>query len=144
MSAVSAVSLELFAVPSHTYPQGVCNDGTAAGYYHDTDLSKLGKVRVHLNGGNLCDSDQTCLDRCDRDHDVEVDNHLCTADTRQTVQQDDGLFAGGEKNPLHDFWLVMVPYCSNDTWAGKGYSDQSGYYFHGKQPLPPLQPLPSH
>ena len=120
VSAVSAVSLELFELPSHTYPQGVCNDGTAAGYYHDTDLSKLGKVRVHLNGGNLCDSDQTCLDCCDRDHDGEVDNHLCTADTRQTVQQDDGLFAGGEENPLHDFWHVMVPYCSSDTWAGTG------------------------
>ena len=26
------------------------------------------KVHVMLRGGNLCDSQETCLDRCDKDH----------------------------------------------------------------------------
>ena len=50
--------------PSQTYPLGVCNDGTHAGYYHDTDTSKQGhKVHVNLQGGNLCDSAQDCHTR---------------------------------------------------------------------------------
>merc|ERR1711970_1562745 len=91
VSSVSSVSLELFELPSNTYPQGICNDGTRAGYYHDTDLSKLNKVHVHLNGGNLCDSDQTCEDRCDQDHDGQVDNRLCTASTKQAMEKNHGL-----------------------------------------------------
>ena len=31
---------ELFELPSQTYPDAICNDGTRAAYYHDTDLSK--------------------------------------------------------------------------------------------------------
>jgi len=131
-SLVSCATLELFELPSHTYPDSLCNDGTHAGYYHDTDLSKLDKVHVHLNGGNLCDSDQTCLDRCDQNHDGQIDNHLCTASTKQTVQKDTGFFSSREDNPLHDFWHVMVPYCSSDTWAGTGHSDGTKLYFHGK------------
>ena len=29
-------------------PQPLCNDGSQAGYYHDTDYSKLAKIHVHL------------------------------------------------------------------------------------------------
>ena len=65
--AVPAVDLELFELPSHTYPDALCNDGTRAGYFHDTDLTKLDKVHVHLNGGNLCDGDEACVERCDQD-----------------------------------------------------------------------------
>ena len=129
---VSAVTLELFELPGHTYPQAVCNDGTVAVYYHDTDYSKLGKIHVDLEGGNLCDSDETCLARCDRDNDGEVDNHYCTASTGQSIQMNKGLFSSDEENPLHDFWHVHVPYCTSDTWAGTGYSEQCRYFFHGK------------
>ena len=130
--AVPAVDLELFELPSHTYPDALCNDGSRAGYFHDTDLTKLDKIHVHLNGGNLCDDDEACVERCDQDHDGVVDNHLCTAATKQTQHRNNGLFSSDQENPLHDFWHVIVPYCSSDTWAGTGYSAESGYYFHGK------------
>merc|ERR1719369_1817762 len=91
--SISCAILELFELPSHTYPHSLCNDGTHAGYYHDTDLSKLDKIHIHLNGGNLCDSDQSCLDRCDQNHDGEIDNHLCTASTKLTIERDSGLFS---------------------------------------------------
>ena len=132
VSSTTAVTFELFELPSHTYPQALCNDGTEAGYYHDTDLSKLDKVHVHLQGGNLCDSDVDCLARCDRNHDGEVDNSLCTASSRQTIDVNGGLFADDEENPLRDYWHVNVPYCSSDTWAGTGKSHETGYFFHGK------------
>merc|ERR1712141_211677 len=129
--AVSA-NLEWFELPSHTYPDSLCNDGTHAGYYHDTNFTKLKKVHVHLNGGNLCDSDETCLARCDQNHDGVVDNHLCTASTVPAVHKNNGLFSDSQENPLQDFWHVMVPYCSSDTWGGTGYSEGAGYFHHGK------------
>ena len=59
-----AARFELFQLPvnSAPHPQPYCNDGSQAGYYHDTDYTKLGKVHVHLQGGNLCDSDQEQTD----------------------------------------------------------------------------------
>ena len=70
-----AVRLELFELPEHSYPhpQPYCNDGTQAGYYHDTDFSKLGKIHVHLQGGAMCESDDACVHRCDTDGDGVVD-----------------------------------------------------------------------
>ena len=44
---------------------------------------RLSKVHVHLEGGNLCDSDEACFDRCDQDHDGQVDNGLCTGPVTQ-------------------------------------------------------------
>ena len=84
---VQSTTFELFQLPQNSYPhpQPYCNDGTQAGYYHDTDYSKLGKVHVHLEGGNLCDSDGDCEVRCDRDGDGQVDNRLCTASTQQVT-----------------------------------------------------------
>jgi len=130
---IDSATLELFELPSHTYPNSLCNDGTHAGYYHDTNLTKLDKIHVHLNGGNLCDSDATCLERCDPNHDGIIDNSLCTASTKPTVHQNNGLFSDDEENPLHDFWHVMVPYCSSDTWAGTGKSQETGYFYRGKE-----------
>ena len=79
LSQSKAVKLELFELPEHSYPhpQPYCNDGTQAVYYHDTDFSKLGKIHVHLNGGSLCDSDEACIQRCDKDGDGIVDNRVC-------------------------------------------------------------------
>ena len=39
-----AVHMEHFVLSSTEYPAARCNDGTQAGYFHDTDLSKLDKV----------------------------------------------------------------------------------------------------
>ena len=60
VETVAATRFELFQLPENAqpHPQPVCNDGSQAGFYHDTDYSKLGRVHVHLQGGNLCDSDQ--------------------------------------------------------------------------------------
>ena len=84
------------------------------------------QVHVHLLGGNLCDSDSTCQERCDGDGDGVVDNRLCTADTRQTVDNQHGFFSESEENPLRDHWHVVVPYCSSDTWAGTGRAHGTG------------------
>ena len=45
---------------------------------------------------------------------------------------EDGLYSNKTENPLADYWHVIVPYCSSDTWAGTGRSEVTGYYFHGK------------
>ena len=85
VDTVRATRFELFQLPetSWPHPQPYCNDGSQAGYYHDTDYTKLGRVHLHLEGGNLCDSDQDCLARCDGDGDGEVEGRLCTASTQQ-------------------------------------------------------------
>ena len=43
-----------------------------------------------------------------------------------------GVYSNRSDNPLADYWHVIVPYCSSDTWAGTGRSLETGYYFHGK------------
>ena len=50
---VEATVFELFQLPEavHPHPQPYCNDGSQAGYYHDTDYSKLARVHVHLQVG---------------------------------------------------------------------------------------------
>ena len=42
------------------------------------------------------------------------------------------MYSNHSDNPLADYWHVIVPYCSSDTWAGTGSSEVTGYYFHGK------------
>ena len=129
-----ATRFELFQLPvnAEPHPQPYCNDGSQAGYYHDTDYTKLGRVHVHLEGGALCDNDQDCLTRCDADGDGEVEGRLCTASTQQVLVKEGGLYSNNTENPLANYWHVIVPYCSSDTWAGTGRSEVTGYYFHGK------------
>ena len=40
LAVAEGATFELFELPSQTYPDAICNDGTRAGFYHDTDLSK--------------------------------------------------------------------------------------------------------
>ena len=47
--------------------------------------------------------------------------------SEQTIQRGTGFFSDDEANPLRDYWHVIIPYCSSDTWAGTGYSQGSGY-----------------
>ena len=54
------------------------------------------------------------------------------ANTREVMVQEGGLYSNHSDNPLADYWHVIVPYCSSDTWAGTGRSLETGYYFHGK------------
>ena len=54
------------------------------------------------------------------------------ANTREVMVQEGGLYSNHSDNPLADYWHVIVPYCSSDTWAGTGRSQVTGYYFHGK------------
>ena len=75
---------------------------------------------------------QDCLARCDADGDGEVEGRLCTASTQQVLVREGGLYSNNTENPLADYWHVIVPYCSSDTWAGTGRSEDTGYYFHGK------------
>ena len=61
-----------------------------------------------------------------------MEGRLCTASTQQVLVMEDGLYSNKTENPLADYWHVIVPYCSSDTWAGTGRSEVTGYYFHGK------------
>ena len=77
-----------------------------------------------LNGGAFCDSKDSCLDRCDPNHDgvsplflpkeikkelsQEVDNHLCTADNRPSIHSNYSFFSPEPQNPLHDYWCLMI------------------------------------
>ena len=47
-AVVNGANFELFELPSQTYPDAVCNDGTRAGFYHDTDLSKYVNCKVNF------------------------------------------------------------------------------------------------
>ena len=50
----------------------------------------------------------------------------------QVMVREGGLYSNSSDNPLANYWHVIIPYCSSDTWAGEGRSEVTGYYFHGK------------
>ena len=52
--------------------------------------------------------------------------------SHQVMVREGGLYSNSSDNPLANYWHVIIPYCSSDTWAGEGRSEVTGYYFHGK------------
>ena len=61
----------------------------------------------------------------------------------QVIVRGNGLYSDSSENPLSNYWHVIVPYCSSDTWAGTGRSEDTGYYFHGKHIFRSVSSYPS-
>jgi len=87
----------------------VCSDGSAYKFFFRPGLSE--KLMVYFQGGGACWSGSTC------DPDLEPSYKI------NLSQVDPGVFDGilnfnNSENPLTDYSIVFVPYCSADVHIG--------------------------
>lgn len=93
------------------FPGARCRDGSAAGLYTIRGAAK--KLAIILEGGGMCESDQSCL--------VNADNmqHPLVALGDLMLLTGTGLFNRQRSdNPIHDWSVVYVPYCTGDQMIG--------------------------
>jgi hypothetical protein len=85
------------------FPQAYCRDGTQAHLMvHLNSASK--KLAIYLEGGGACFNDTTCK--------------LANVDL-PSYALGQGIFNFGRAdNPIHDFNVFYVPYCTGDVHAG--------------------------
>ena len=99
--------------PAQEAPGGRCLDGSPAGYYYSPPSSGTGSRWVlNLEGGGACFDAGDCAERAasplgssvEWDPERDGDEMLMSRDP--------------ERNPLHDFHHVLIPYCTGDAHAG--------------------------
>ena len=94
----------------------MCSDGSAFHYWvHQGDPAK---VLFYLNGGGACFSAETCASK--------------SATYNTNLADDHGPGSGGifdlanPANPLADYSMVVVPYCTGDLHLGDAVHDYGG------------------
>lgn len=110
--------------------QAVCNDGSEAAYYwaEATDPQKARLFVVWLEGGDQCESEQTCRERM-------VDNPgLMSSKTWQAERSLDGVLSTGDPT-FGGANIVQVAYCSSDNHGGDRNASAAtfGWHFRGRR-----------
>jgi len=97
-----------------TYPDAVCNDGSASGYYWAAGRANSSDWIVLLESGGWCWDAPSCAKRC---ADGSKDHRRCTSSGWQEERSFSGLLAS--KAPrLANANKVYVPYCTSDAHVG--------------------------
>jgi hypothetical protein len=115
-------------VGDFTYYQvdgAICRDGSPAGYYLRKGTSK--NLAIFLNGGGVCFDDFFCgINPSNVDQSLPGEDLFgATLDqissallpVRQTPP-DEGLLKKDPTNPVSEWSMVFVPYCTGDVYAG--------------------------
>ena len=90
-----------------------CRDGSPTGIFVNPTLS-MDRVLVYLQGGGACFNEATCANNAEN-----VEEALRTAGGDGTVPGSGGMFDRADPaNPLRDWSLVYVPYCTGDNHFG--------------------------
>lgn len=99
------------------FPDTQCRDGSKAGIAVSKNSASK-KLMIFLEGGGACFDAQTCLA-----NPANVG--------RQTAEKTTGVFdRANSNNPVRDWNIVYVPYCTGDTHAG----DNAGFNVPGVGP----------
>jgi hypothetical protein len=103
----------------------ICRDGSPAGYYLRKGTSK--NLVIFLNGGGVCFDDFFCgINPSNVDQSLPGEDLFgATLDqisgallpVRQTPP-DEGILKHDPTNPVTDWSMVFVPYCTGDVYAG--------------------------
>eukprot|EP00746_Dinoflagellata_sp_MGD_P002486 gnl/MRDRNA2_/MRDRNA2_104849_c0_seq1.p1 gnl/MRDRNA2_/MRDRNA2_104849_c0~~gnl/MRDRNA2_/MRDRNA2_104849_c0_seq1.p1 ORF type:complete len:945 (+),score=161.57 gnl/MRDRNA2_/MRDRNA2_104849_c0_seq1:151-2985(+) len=109
------------------HPNAKCNDGSpAAFYYGAADAEHQKKWHIHLEGGNWCYDQKSCMGR------------LLTA-AKQTgsqywpAQEDlGGIFEQSSSNPVNGWHHVYVKHCTSDGHMGNAEKNWIPSYKKGK------------
>ncbi len=108
----------------------VCNDGTPAAYYFRRGQG-TGSQRwvIHLQGGGMCSSVETCQQRSMSTPSLMTSNGLPLTRTGSGVQAPSAYDNPDFFNANH----VYVHYCSSDLWSGdrEATAESGGWHFRG-------------
>ncbi|MET0341876.1 MAG: pectin acetylesterase-family hydrolase [Polyangiales bacterium] len=109
----------------HEVDGAVCRDGSPAGYYVRAGASS--NLLIFLNGGGICYDDFFCgINPANVNSSLPGENLLAASldivsgalvPVRQ-VPPDAGIFKKDPRNPVADWSMVYVPYCTGDLHAG--------------------------
>ena len=116
--------MQLFALPTATFPGALCNDGSPAIlYFRPGRGAGLGHWLIELEGGGGCRTAQECADRYCSVNTNFGRQHMGSADYVASVP---AMAATGIQSitvgPYLDYNHVFLHYCSSDGWAGNSSS----------------------
>jgi hypothetical protein len=103
----------------------VCRDGSAAGYYLREGTSQ--NLMVFLNGGGVCYDDFFCaINPANVNQslpgetlvDATLQTFMGAISPVRQVPPEDGILKKDPLNPVGDWTMVYVPYCTGDVYAG--------------------------
>lgn len=109
----------------HTVEGAVCRDGTPAGYYIRRGTKK--NLMIFLNGGGVCYDDFFCSINPKNINTSLPGETLISAVAnigtgalapQRQVPPDAGIFQKDPRNPVADWSMVFVPYCTGDVYGG--------------------------
>lgn len=94
---------------------GLCSSGTPYLFYA-RNSTRSDKLLIYFNGGGACWFGQAC------DLNSEPNVHFPLAEMPQNnPAMGDGIFAlDNAENPLRDYDMISVPYCTGDVHVGAG------------------------
>lgn len=124
----------------------LCRDGSPAGYFRRPGTDPDHNLMVFMNGGGVCFDDFLCAfnpknvdesmpGQTVQDATVELVTNLQVVKVPQTPF-DDGIFKRDPRNPVAEWDMVFVPYCTGDVFAGtRPDGDVPGSSLQGTQQL---------
>lgn len=109
------------------FPDAVCDDGSPTGVAISPSPTGKSDVMVFLNGGGACWDRTTCLVLNTASHGPFGQRQFTSV--RSGVQNTilDRNLPG---NPVADWNLVFVPYCTGDVHTGDAVADYGKPYYH--------------
>jgi hypothetical protein len=115
-----------------------CRDGSPAGYYWRR--GKEAQLLMFMNGGGACADPFFCgLNPKNVNEDLPsqslidaTGNVLLGADKNRQVPPDEGIFKRDPRNPVGNWNMIYMPYCTGDIFAGSK-PDGTVPGFEGKQ-----------
>ncbi len=109
----------------HEVQGALCRDGSAAGYYIREGTSN--NLMVFLNGGGVCFDDFFCAITPANVNqslpgetiaDATLDMFMGSISPVRQVPPNEGILKLDSRNPVTDWNMVYVPYCTGDVYAG--------------------------
>jgi hypothetical protein len=102
----------------------VCRDGSPAGYYYRTGSDA--NLLIFMNGGGACSDSFFCsLNPMNVNQDLPTQslidatgNLLLGPDANRQVPPNEGVFKKDPRNPVGNYSMVYIPYCTGDVFAG--------------------------
>ena len=115
----AGTDLTRYAVDTASFPEAVCNDGTAAIFYYApaSKAEDRDKWLIFLQGGGSCRDGQSCAERwCSIDTNYGFDK--MTSSASKPSIRGVGFMDPDPRNRFGSWNRVLVFYCSSDTWGG--------------------------
>jgi len=108
------------------YPTAVCNDESPAGYYFYEGAS-TSKWIIYLEGGGFCYDKTSCDNRW------KLSPSLMSSKAYGSTIGGSGILSSNAtiNEYWHDATMVLVKYCTSDSWSGNNKKSVLGWSFMG-------------